>query len=78
VPIRPHDGGVRQQHPDGSLPGQLPDDCDRPRFRVQTREHFNYPDKTPLSNLWLTDPEGSGLKVEKFGGSTGTLGEILV
>ncbi|NBO92335.1 MAG: hypothetical protein EBV06_08515 [Planctomycetia bacterium] len=41
-------------------------------------EHFNYPDKTPLSNLWLTILKGSGLKVEKFGGSTGTLGEILV
>ncbi|MFO0821713.1 MAG: DUF1552 domain-containing protein [Gemmataceae bacterium] len=39
-------------------------------------EHFNYPDKTPLCNLWLTILKGSDLKVEKFGGSTGTLDEL--
>jgi hypothetical protein len=36
-------------------------------------EHINSPDRTPLCNLWLTIVKGSGVNVEKFGGSTGTL-----
>ena len=57
VPIRPHDGGVRQQHPDGSLPGQLPDDRDRPRFRVQTRGTLQLPGQDPSVQPLAHDPE---------------------
>ena len=39
-------------------------------------EQFNYPDKTPLCNLWLTILKGSGLKVNKHGDSTGTFDEL--
>ncbi len=40
-------------------------------------EHFVFPDKTPLCNLWLTLLEGSGVKLEKHGDSTGTLDALL-
>lgn len=39
-------------------------------------EHFNYPDKTPLCNLWLTILKGSGLPTDKHGDSTGPLEEL--
>lgn len=39
-------------------------------------EQFNYADKTPLCNLWLTILQGSGVKVEKHGDSTGAFDEL--
>ncbi|MGB8854436.1 MAG: DUF1552 domain-containing protein [Pirellulales bacterium] len=40
-------------------------------------EQFNYPDKTPLANLWVTILRQSGVAVEKLGDSTGTFDELL-
>ena len=36
-------------------------------------EHFVMSEDTPLCNLWLTLLQGSGVKAESFGDSTGTL-----
>jgi len=40
---------------------------------IKLGEHVVMPDKTPLSNLWLTLLQGSGVKVDKHGDSTGPL-----
>lgn len=40
-------------------------------------EHFVLPDKTPLCNLWLTILNGSGVKTEKHGDSTGMVKELI-
>jgi hypothetical protein len=39
-------------------------------------EHISFPDKTPLCNLWLTMLQGSGVKVDTIGDSTGTFEEL--
>lgn len=39
-------------------------------------EQFNYADKTPLCNLWLTLLQGSGVKAAKHGDSTGVFEEL--
>ena len=40
---------------------------------IKLGEHVVMPDKTPLNNLWLTLLQGSGVKVDKHGDSTGPL-----
>jgi len=40
---------------------------------IKLGEHVVMPDKTPLSNLWLTLLQGSGVKVDRHGDSTGPL-----
>jgi hypothetical protein len=44
---------------------------------IKLGEHFVLPDKTPLCNLWLTLLQGSGLKVDTHGDSTGPLETLL-
>ena len=41
-------------------------------------EHFVLPDKTPLCNLWLTILNGSGVKTEKHGDSTGLVNSLMI
>jgi hypothetical protein len=44
---------------------------------IRLGEHVVVPDKTPLANLWLTLLQGSGIKADAFGDSTGPLGELV-
>lgn len=44
---------------------------------IRLGEHVVVPDKTPLANLWLTLLQGSGVKADKHGDSTGVVKEIL-
>ena len=39
-------------------------------------EQFNYPDKTPLANLWVTILRQSGVTVDTLGDSTGSFDEL--
>lgn len=43
---------------------------------IRLGEHVVVPDKTPLANLWLTLLQGSGVKAEQHGDSTGVVAEI--
>lgn len=43
----------------------------------RTGEHLHCPDGTPLANLWLTQAQTMGLKIDKFADSTGTLKPLL-
>ena len=43
---------------------------------IRLGEHVVVPDKTPLANLWLTLLQGSGVKAERHGDSTGVVAEI--
>ena len=43
---------------------------------IRLGEHVVVPDKTPLANLWLTLLQGSGVRAESHGDSTGTLTAI--
>ena len=44
---------------------------------IRLGQHVVVSDKTPLANLWLTLLQGSGVKAEKHGDSTGLVREIL-
>ena len=39
--------------------------------------HINLPDGTPLANLWLTQAQSMGLKIDRFADSTGTVSQLL-
>jgi hypothetical protein len=43
---------------------------------VRCGEHFVYPAKTPLCNLWLTLLQGSGVAVDRFGDAMGPLDSL--
>lgn len=45
--------------------------------RVQSGQHINMPEGTPLANLWLTQAKMMGLSMERFADSTGTIDELL-
>jgi len=45
--------------------------------RIRLGEHVVVPDKTPLANLWLTLLQGSGVKIERHGDSTGVVKELF-
>ncbi|MGB7346103.1 MAG: DUF1552 domain-containing protein [Pirellulaceae bacterium] len=45
--------------------------------RVQTGQHINMPEGTPLANLWLTQAKLMGLSMERFADSTGTIDPLL-
>jgi len=44
---------------------------------IRLGEHVVVPDKTPLANLWLTLLQGSGVKTDQHGDSTGVVKEIV-
>ncbi len=46
--------------------------------RVQSGQHINMPEGTPLANLWLTQAQLMGLPMEHFADSTGTIGQLHV
>jgi hypothetical protein len=39
-------------------------------------QHLQYPEHTPLANLWLTLLNRSGIATEKLGDSSGQFAEI--
>ncbi|MFK5923152.1 MAG: DUF1552 domain-containing protein [Verrucomicrobiota bacterium] len=41
-------------------------------------QHLNLAEGTPLSNLWLTQAQAMGLKVDRFADSTGTVSQLVV
>jgi len=43
---------------------------------VKCGEHFVYPAKTPLCNLWLTLLQGAGVALDRFGDATGPLDSL--
>ncbi|WP_259635059.1 DUF1552 domain-containing protein [Stieleria sedimenti] len=45
--------------------------------RVQSGQHINMPEGTPLANLWLTQARMMGLEMERFADSTGTVDPLL-
>ena len=45
--------------------------------RVQSGQHINMPEGTPLANLWLTQARMMGLEMERFADSTGTIDQLL-
>jgi hypothetical protein len=45
--------------------------------RVQTGQHINMPEGTPLANLWLTQARMMGLDMQRFADSTGTIDQIV-
>lgn len=45
--------------------------------RVQSGQHINLPEGTPLANLWLTQAKLMGLPLQRFADSTGTVDAML-
>lgn len=45
--------------------------------RTAPGQHINMPEGTPLANLWLTQAQMMGLKMERFADSTGTIENLL-
>lgn len=45
--------------------------------RVQSGQHINMPEGTPLANLWLTQARMMGLEMERFADSTGSIDQLL-
>lgn len=45
--------------------------------RVQSGQHINMPEGTPLANLWLTQARMMGLPMERFADSSGTVTQLL-
>lgn len=41
-------------------------------------QHLNLAEGTPLSNLWLTQAQAMGLKMDRFADSTGTVSQLVV
>lgn len=46
--------------------------------RIQSGQHINMPEGTPLANLWLTQARMMGLEMERFADSTGTVDQLLI
>jgi hypothetical protein len=46
--------------------------------RVQSGQHINMPEGTPLANLWLTQAQLMGLDMNRFADSTGTISALGV
>ena len=44
---------------------------------VQSGQHINMPEGTPLANLWLTQARMMGLPMERFADSTGTIDRLF-
>lgn len=44
---------------------------------VQTGQHINMPEGTPLANLWLTQAQMMGVNRERFADSTGIVKDVL-
>ncbi len=45
--------------------------------RVQSGQHINLPEGTPLANMWLTQARMMGVELERFADSTGTVDQLL-
>jgi hypothetical protein len=45
--------------------------------RVQSGQHINMPEGTPLANLWLTQARMMGLDMKRFADSSGTIDQLL-
>jgi hypothetical protein len=45
--------------------------------RVQSGQHINMPEGTPLANLWLTQARVMGLNMDRFADSSGTIDQLL-
>ncbi|MCM2374229.1 DUF1552 domain-containing protein [Aporhodopirellula aestuarii] len=45
--------------------------------QVQSGQHINMPEGTPLANLWLTQARMMGLPMPRFADSTGTIDQLL-
>ena len=46
--------------------------------KLKTGQHFHCPDGTPLANLWLTEAQLMGVKLNRFADSTGALKQMLI
>jgi hypothetical protein len=46
--------------------------------RIQSGQHINMPEGTPLANLWLTQARMMGLEMERFADSTGSVDQLLI
>jgi hypothetical protein len=44
--------------------------------RLRSGLHINMPEGTPLANLWLTQAQAMGLKLDRFADSTGEIGAL--
>jgi hypothetical protein len=45
--------------------------------KLKTGKHLNLADGTPLANLWLTQAQAMGLKMERFADSTEAVSQLL-
>ena len=45
--------------------------------RLKLNQHLSCPDGTPLANLWLTQAQVMGLKLDRFADSTGVIQQLL-
>lgn len=45
--------------------------------QLATGHHINLPEGTPLANLWLTQSQAMGLKLDRFADSTGTVKQLF-
>jgi hypothetical protein len=45
--------------------------------KLKTGQHLNLADGTPLANLWLTQAQAMGLKLDHFADSTGIVGPLF-
>lgn len=45
--------------------------------KIQTGNHINMPEGTPLANLWLTQARLMGLELERFADSSGTIESLI-
>jgi hypothetical protein len=45
--------------------------------RVNSGQHINLPEGTPLANLWLTQARMMGVEIERFADSSGEVGQLL-
>jgi len=46
--------------------------------KVNSGQHINLPEGTPLANLWLTQAKMMGIEMESFADSTGTVSSMIV
>ena len=44
--------------------------------KFKTGQHINMPEGTPLANLWLTQANAMGLKLDRFADSSGEIGSV--
>jgi hypothetical protein len=45
--------------------------------RIRPGRSLSFPSPTPMANLWLTMLKASGVEIDRFADSTGTLDSLL-